>query len=365
METSQLGWWIAVVVGLFLLLVVSWWAHLRYWLRLLSVELDYASVERLPTEDGSAIELRRIAAPPGVAQGSDLPPVLMVHGLGANHRNSDLHPDASLARHLAAKGRDVWLLTLRSGLGGLRRWDRRRVFFAAILRHDLPMAVEAVCDRTQASQVDYIGYSMGGMLLYSGIDRTVPASRIRRAVFIASPAYVAPPVKILRVFRHWPNRLIPDLPLRLIARTWAFMVARKAAPKVFGNRRNVSPILARTAMVSVIEDVPGPLQADFARWAFADGFIRVDGENVLERLDGVRVPALFLAGTVDTLAPPSSVRYAYEAWGRNHPDVRKEWRLYGRSEGYAGNYGHGDFLVGAHVETEVFAPITEFLTEAA
>ncbi|MFW6023526.1 MAG: alpha/beta fold hydrolase [Myxococcota bacterium] len=362
---SQLGGWISVAVGLFLLLVLSWWAHLRYWLRLLSIELDYDSVERLPTEDGSAIELRHIAARSGVSKASALPPVLMVHGLGANHRNSDLHPDASLARHLATTGRDVWLLTLRSGLGGLRRRDRRRVFFAAILRHDLPMAIEAVCERARASQVDYIGYSMGGMLLYAGIDRTVPASRIRRAVFIASPAFVAPPLGILHVFRRWPNHRIPGLPLRLIARTWAFMVARKAAPKVFGNRRNVSPVLARTAMVSVIEDVPGPLQADFARWAFADGFIRVDGENVLERLDEVRVPALFLAGPVDTLAPPSSVRYAYEAWGRNHPDVRKEWRLYGRSEGYAGNYGHGDFLVGAHVDTEVFPPITEFLAEAS
>jgi polyhydroxyalkanoate synthase subunit PhaC len=363
MEMPELGWWVAALVTVTLLVAVSWWAHIRFWVQLLSVEMAYDSVERLPTADGSAIELRHVPRPSAAEPAAGLPPILMVHGLGANHRNSDLHPDSSLARHLAGTGRDVWVVTLRSGLRGLRRRDRRLVHFSAILRHDLPCAVDAVCQRTGASQVDYIGYSMGGMLLYAGIDRSVPAERIRRAVFIASPAFVAPPLKVLRTFRYWPNRLIPGLPLRVMARTWAFLVARKAAPKVFGNRRNVSPLMARVALVDAIANVPARLQADFARWAFTDGLIRVDGEHVLERLEHVQTPALFLAGTVDTLAPAHSVRLAYEAWGKNHPDVRKDWRLMGRSEGYRGNYGHGDFLVGVNVHDEVFVPVTRYLAE--
>ena len=71
----------------------------------------------------NTIEMFRRSLPDGAPSGSReiLPPVLLVHGVGANHRNNDLHPDFSLARHLAALGRDVWLLTLRSGLG---RWSR-------------------------------------------------------------------------------------------------------------------------------------------------------------------------------------------------------------------------------------------------
>lgn len=364
MSWPEASWWWIALAAFVVVLVAAWWMHVRFWTWLLAVDMEYDRVERLPTADGSAIELRRIA-PAEEAAGSDpsLPPVLMVHGLGANHRNSDLHPQASLARHLSEHGRDVWLLTLRSGLGGLSRKDRRRVFFAAILRYDLPLAVDTVCARTGSDAVDYIGYSMGGMLLYAGIGRTVPQERIRRAVFIASPAFVAPPVKVLRTLRYWPERFIPGLPLRLLARTWAFVVGRKPAPKVFGNRRNVSPILARTAMVTVIEDIPARLQADFARWAFADGLIRVDGEDVTERLEKVRSPALFLAGAVDVLAPPQSVARAYEAWGKDVQGVHKEWLLFGRANGYAGNYGHGDFLVGAQVHDEVFPPITRFLEE--
>jgi hypothetical protein len=48
----------------------------------------------------------------------------MVHGLSANHRNNDLIPDHSIARHLRAHGRDVWLLTLRSG-HPMKTWRAR------------------------------------------------------------------------------------------------------------------------------------------------------------------------------------------------------------------------------------------------
>jgi polyhydroxyalkanoate synthase subunit PhaC len=101
------------------LLVLFTWAHLRYWVRCLTLPLEYVACEVLPTADGSRIELRRV--PRATREGEALPPVLLVHGIGANHRNNDLHPDASLARYLAALGRDVWLVTLRSGLAGLSR----------------------------------------------------------------------------------------------------------------------------------------------------------------------------------------------------------------------------------------------------
>ena len=107
------------------------WGHLRFWVARLSLPLPYAVEEVLQTQDGARIELRRVPRPGDGATRSGLPPVLLVHGLAANHRNQDLHPDCSLARHLAASGRDVWLLTLRSGRA-LRWAERKQARFAAM-----------------------------------------------------------------------------------------------------------------------------------------------------------------------------------------------------------------------------------------
>lgn len=102
-------------------LAVALWAHALFWRRRIAIALPYAETHRIATADKSAIELRRITQP--VAQ--VLPPVLLVHGIAINHRNMDTHPDYSLARALAKTGRDVWLLTLRSGRSDLSAAERK------------------------------------------------------------------------------------------------------------------------------------------------------------------------------------------------------------------------------------------------
>src|SRR6185295_5135708 len=148
--------------------------HLGYWSRKLGVRMPYELEERLNTPDGAAIELRRLppASTPSGPPLSELPPILLVHGLGANHRNTDLLPDHSLARHLSARGRDVWLVTLRSGLERLARAQQRKVRFRAMVEHDLPLAIDTVLAKTGQRALDYVGFSMGGMLLYAALGNT-------------------------------------------------------------------------------------------------------------------------------------------------------------------------------------------------
>src|SRR5687768_11595496 len=104
-------WWLIAAIGALALGACIAWAHHAYWTRRLRVVTDYAELHRLATEDGSAIELRRLRS----NAESELPPVVLVHGLATSHRNHDVDPDFSLARYLEAQGRDVWLVTLRSG----------------------------------------------------------------------------------------------------------------------------------------------------------------------------------------------------------------------------------------------------------
>jgi polyhydroxyalkanoate synthase subunit PhaC len=358
---------LALAIGLILLVAAVsaalFWAHLRYWERRLGVLLPYAEEQRIATPDGTFIELRRLArlAPP-----SELPPVVLVHGLGANHRNNDLHPDHSLARHLSELGRDVWLLTLRSGLSQRTRAENRVVRFAAMVRHDLPLAVSAVLARSGAQRIDYVGFSMGGMLLYAALGHSLPEEQLRRVVIIGSPAVLRPPFKLRlpQFLARLPVWMIPSTRLRLLARSGAFAVEWLRTPlhRVVFNPANVAPGVARMSLVNVIEDVPGPLNLDFLAWmASADGRLRLDGQDVLERLSQVRLPVLFFAGAADWLAPPSAVRAAFDAWGAEHGAVDKRLIVLGKQHGSQADYGHGDLAVGQHVKQDLFEPISEFL----
>jgi predicted alpha/beta-fold hydrolase len=162
---------LAVLVLATALLVVAGWAHWRFWQSRLALVDHYDEVVDLRLGDGITVQLRRLQPTVPSAE----PPVLMVHGIAIDHRNLDVLPTVSLPRHLRAAGRDVWLLTLRSGMGLPRKqWPHIR--FSRMVRHDLPEAIAEVLRRTGQSQLDYLGFSMGGMLAYAALGRTVPAA---------------------------------------------------------------------------------------------------------------------------------------------------------------------------------------------
>ena len=351
-----------VMVLVLSLVALATWAHLRYWTRRLLVTMPYASTEELVTPDGATIVLRRIGLPTAPLA-PERAPVLLVHGLGANHRNNDLDPEFSLARHLQARGHDVWLLTLRSGRP-TRGAARRAVRFESMVLHDLPVAIAAVRERTGAASIDYLGFSMGGMLLYGALGRAVPEAWLRRVVVCGSPGIVGVARPLRRWLRRLPRALVPGAPLRLAARLFAFASEWFRTPfhGVTVNPRNVPPGLTRSALVNLVEDIPAALNADFAAFS-AVGEARVGGVSTLAGLATVTVPALFIAGSVDNLAPVRSVRRAFDAWAAERPETPKRFVPFGRAYGHAEDYGHGDLAFGKHVATEIFPVIEGFLAE--
>ncbi len=354
--------WLLVSACVLLAALVAAWLHYRYWVGRFRLELEYELEERIATDDGSAIELRRV--PASLEREREGPPVLLVHGLALNHRNHDLREDLSLGRHLAKSGRDVWLLTLRCGREDLTWSEERRASYERMAKHDVPLGIAEVLRRTGAEQLDYVGFSMGGMLLYAALGRFVDPQCLSKVAIIGSPAAIFAPLAMLAaVARLVPQWIVPTIRLRILSRMIAFAAEWVATPihHWVYNPRNVDRGVAAEALVNGFVNIPGKLAAEFVRWAADGRVVRYGDAPVTDGLRAVDRPVLFLAGAADRLAPPSAVRLAYDAWGTDAGEVEKSMRVVGVEQGAAADYGHGDLVIGRFAEQDVFDPVVEFL----
>jgi len=95
---------------------------------------------------------------------SDKPPIVFIHGYSASGNTFTHHSfDENLARFFWKKGRDVWVLDLRTSSAmptAVLPWSFEDVAFA-----DIPLAIEAVCQKSGADKVDVLAHCMGAAML--------------------------------------------------------------------------------------------------------------------------------------------------------------------------------------------------------
>ena len=355
-----MDWW---QIALLILVVggVALWAHIRFWVARLSRMTRYDEQHRIATSDGSAFELRRLKP----STPSELPPVLLVHGIAINHRNLDPDENLSIARQLREDGRDVWLLTLRCGRPDLSLAEIRLSGFEALVTRDLPEAAQEVLRRCDSSQLDYLGFSMGGMLAYAGLGRSLPAAWVRKVVLIGAPARVQAIVPGLGWLCRLPAWFYSwSLPLHALAQATAFAAEWFGTPihALTVQLANSAKGYVRVLLVDAVQSIPAPLLRDFGLWAYSGGVVRLsDGLDVLEGLRTASQPLLMVAATRDLLAPPHVMQVAFDAWGSQCAETQKALRVVGKSAGQPLDYGHGDLAIGARSATEVNAPVRAFL----
>jgi len=128
--------------------------------------------------------------------------------------------------------------------------------------------------------------------------------------------------------------------------------------KLFYNSQNVHGATLRLLFQRAEEEM-GPSQfKQLLEMVRTERFRSLDKTiDYTEKLREVTTPTLLLAGTVDNMATPGAVRYAW----RNLGSEDKDFRLFGRVNSQRNDYGHNDLVIGEHARKEVYPAILEWL----
>jgi len=286
-------------------------------------------------------------------------PVVCCHGLAANHLAFDVDPDVSLARHLASRGFDVYLVELRGhGISQRPAWGWSFDDYAA---RDVPAAIDAARRHAGGEQIHWIGHSMGGLLGYAHLARG-GSDDLRSAVTVGSSLDYSDGTGFSRLapLRPLLGR-VPAVPVHLVARLSGRFVGRVSTPYERFNvwPTNCEPRHWRRICRHGFHPVSSPVMDQLASALEPGGLRPTDGRwRYTERLAEARTPVLALAGSRDAQCPPRAVH-------RTAASLSSASRVavFGREHGHADEYGHFDLLVGRHARREVFPLIEDWLLE--
>lgn len=351
-----------VVLAALAVAVALAWGWVALAARALRVPSFFDEVHPLPTADGYTVVLCRLR-PRGPA--ADAPPVVLCHGLAMNRRAFALFPDRCFARALAATGRDVWAIELRGSADAPQPRGLRQANFDTYAALDIPFAIAQVRAVTGAAEVDWVGFSMGGMLAYAHLGAR-GGQGVRRLVTIGSPVH----------FRGHPIArgvgLAPLLfaPARALARTPFRFLSRLAAPLIWAGvphlvsqglrGEHYSTARLRRVLANALSDVPTGVSMQFVRWIREGRFDSDDrAHDYLAGLANIAVPTLVIAGSRDRLALPDAVT---EAARRIPAPVAV--RVVGKGSGAIHHYDHLDLILGERALDEVFPLVQRWLDAA-
>ena len=307
----------------------------------------------MPTEDGNAIALGRYLAR---GRRRYLEPVLLVHGLGTNRFGLDFDERYSVARGLARRGFEAWVLELRGhGLGG----SGVDSSFDIEASHDVAAAIRTI-QATGAAKLLWVGHSRGGMLAYAYLARN-PTAPIAALVALGAPlTWQSSPGLQAFVSLVEPLLRLRTVPLAMLGVFAPVGLPPDPVGRYLARAENMEPWVIRQAIAHASANVSGGVARQFARWVTGDVFDGNDGLDYRGSLREVKVPVMALAGAADYLATPAGVHSATRFMGGPVEVVTA-----GRSSGFAADYGHGDLALGRYAPDEIVPRIAEFLARHA
>lgn len=358
-----------IVVAVLAVLALGFltWAHYAFWRNYLAPTGRPDEIHNVLTDDGWWLGLRRYRPRGGLT--TRMEPVVLCHGLGANHFNMDWDPPYGLAQYLAAAGRDVWVISLRGHAGS----DRPTVFnklswgfsFDDYLHHDIPAILRYVVGVTGSDRVQWVGHSMGGKLAYALGGTPLEPLLGGGIVAVGSPSS----------YSHQPY-------LRFLARMGAILARRTRVPQRWITRmlspftghfdppfselvispKSMDGSMIRRMQANAFEDISAGVARQFDDWVSNNCFRSLDKKvDYRQSMAALSTPVLVIGGSADRMAPPACVELALERIGSSD----KTLILLGKKWGSKVEYGHGDLLLGRAAPVEVYPVIAGWLASRA
>ena len=316
------------------------------------------------TGDGWKIAMHHYRPAPGIEPQKI--PVVICHGISANERMWSLEKGRSFPRYLADRGWDVWAIDLR-GVGDSEKpwWINGKNYdypFDAYVTQDVPAVISEVLKRTGAQKVNWVGHSLGGMIIYAHIA-TYGDAKFQTFIPVASPMgfsgmnkYFAWGQRHAESLRNW----IPSMPNDFLVATIAPAGRRfhLGVEYIFWNFDNMDDNATPAFMYNTIGNMASGVLRQLAGAFATDQFTSVDGKvNYVTGLNRLTIPILVVAGMADNLCPPQNVMPVYDSV----PSHDKTLRIFARANGDSFDYGHVDLTIGDTAQAEVYPELETWM----
>ncbi len=305
-------------------------------------------------------------------------PVVLCHGLGLNGTFWTI-TDRHLPAQLNDAGYEVFVVDLR-GSGASHRvgtvgWVNsglRQTILPELgsddwtmddqARYDVPATIAYVREVTGKERVNWVGHSLGGMLMFAFFEESEDASKVSNFVAMGAPACIAESPARWQMLKA--NRglrvLLGGLSTGRIARPMAYFRPPSLAKvdRFYYTAANVDDRTIDRFYGYTLED-PGPGALRQLDDYLANGTLRSSDLKIdyYARLAEVEVPILMVAGDGDILADVPSNWQTYQALG----SVDKTFYRFGRTHGHFADYGHCDLVWSRHAPAEVFPELIRWL----
>ncbi len=241
--------------------------------------------------------------------------------------------------------------------------------FSEIAEHEVPLVIEFVRTHSQEQYISWIGYSMGGMLIYSYLSKHRDRS-VRNVITIGSSiSFNQVSIRVIPYTNMISGMLgfeetaflgtISEnfVPLtNFINYLPGWLIRYNLMSFILWNPFNINESTLKTFMRRVVEPIPSGLENSFARMIFKEFQNHPDFTSYLESMRTIEtlgINFLFFYGQNDMLISSDSIYLTHEIISPNNMNNLIE----------VPSVGHVDLIVGKKSMEKVWIPATEWLKE--